>query len=72
LVVIGATGSGKSASCKSITGLKSDEVFKASGSLASMTYETKGTLVNWFGDKTKEQLFVIDTPGLGDSKGRDM
>ncbi len=37
----------------------------------SHTYETKGILTNWFGDGDNAKIFVLDTPGLGDSAGRD-
>lgn len=37
----------------------------------SHTYETKGILTNWFGKEDSESIFLLDTPGLGDSKGRD-
>ena len=69
--VLGGTGTGKSASCKTITGIKTNDVFKPSSSLSSVTFETKGIMANWFGDKTKEKIFVIDTPGFGDSDGKD-
>jgi predicted GTPase len=39
--------------------------------MASHTYETKGILANWFGDPKNDKIFILDTPGLGDSKGRD-
>lgn len=71
MCVIGGTGSGKSASCKSITGIKSNDIFMPSDSINSVTTKTKGILTNWFGNKNKEQIFVLDTPGLGDTKGRD-
>lgn len=71
MCVIGGTGSGKSATCKSITGIKSNDIFKPSDSAISETTKTKGILTYWFGDKSNDQIFVIDSPGLGDSKGRD-
>ena len=65
---IGATGSGKSQSCNSVCGIN---YFEASASMNSHTYETKGILAHWFGDPKYEKIFILDTPGLGDSKGRD-
>jgi predicted GTPase len=65
---IGATGSGKSQSCNTICG---KDYFEASANMNSHTYETKGILAHWFGDPNNDKIFVIDTPGLGDSQGRD-
>lgn len=65
---IGATGSGKSQSCNTICGR---DYFEASASMNSHTYETKGILAHWFGDPKNDKIFVLDTPGLGDSQGRD-
>lgn len=70
--VIGGTGSGKSTTCKSITGIRGNEVFEANDGLSSVTTETKGILTTWFGDRDLEPLIVLDTPGLGDSEGRDV
>ncbi len=66
--MIGATGSGKSQTCNTISG---ENYFQASAGMTSHTYETKGMLTHWFGDKQLEKIFVLDTPGLGDSEGRD-
>ena len=66
--MIGATGSGKSSSCNTICGQR--DKFAVSSGLDGHTYETKGILTPWFG-KGDEEIFIIDTPGLGDPKGRD-
>lgn len=69
--VLGATGSGKSSTCKTITGSKTNEIFNPSSSLSAATYETKGSCTNWFGKSDLEPVIVLDTPGLGDTEGRD-
>ena len=71
IVVLGSTGAGKSATCKTLTGQRDNEVFKTSDRMSSATYLTKGMLSNWYGREGLERIFVIDTPGLGDSQGRD-
>jgi predicted GTPase len=68
ICLIGATGAGKSSTCNTVCGQCH---FKASEALESFTYATEGILTNWYGNKDKESIFVLDTPGLGDSKGRD-
>lgn len=69
VVLIGSTGSGKSATCNTICGTSNK--FSVSDSMNSHTYETKGILAKWFGQEENENIFVVDTPGLGDSQGRD-
>ena len=71
LCVVGSTGTGKSSTCKTITGLTTNEIFNPSNSLTSETFETKGICTTWFGREDLEKIFVLDTPGLGDSDGRD-
>ena len=65
---MGATGAGKSSTCNTICG---KEHFHTSDSLNTHTYETKGLFTNWFNDRANERILLIDTPGLGDSDGRD-
>ena len=65
---IGLTGSGKSATANSICG---QDKFKESPSSASETDSVTGLLSTWQGVKGEEPVIVLDTPGLGDSKGRD-
>ena len=31
----------------------------------------KGVITNWFGERDNEEVIVVDTPGLGDTEGRD-
>ncbi|EDR28672.1 hypothetical protein, conserved [Entamoeba dispar SAW760] len=63
LVVIGSTGNGKSALCNFI--LKKS-FFKESNNPQSVTKETIGS----YGEGDRQDVFVIDTPGLQDSEGR--
>jgi predicted GTPase len=66
--VIGLTGSGKSSTANSISG---QQKFKESCGTASETDLVNGLLSTWQGVKGEEPVIVLDTPGLGDSKGRD-
>ena len=68
IVVIGQTGSGKSTTANSICG---QQKFKESCSTTSETDSVTGLLATWQGVGGEEPVIVIDTPGLGDSKGRD-
>ena len=69
LVMIGSTGTGKSASCNSLCG--SPDLYPASANASSMTYVTKALRVKWFGRHGEEEFLLIDTPGLGDTAGKD-
>ena len=71
MCVLGNTGTGKSSTCKTITGATSNEIFNPSCNFTSETFETKGTCTKWFGREYLERIFVLDTPGLGDSDGGD-
>ena len=68
VALIGCTGSGKSATANSICG---QQRFKESCSTVSETDSVTGLLSTWQGVEGEEPVIVIDTPGLGDSKGRD-
>ena len=48
-----------------------EEAFGTSESICSFTYETKCVLRPWFGNKQFERALFVDTPGLGDTEGRD-
>ena len=74
MVLLGVTGSGKSATCNT---LSDSSHFKVSGSCESETDKVSGLVCRWRGqnqgaEKDKGFPFIImDTPGFGDSKGRD-
>ena len=68
VALIGQTGSGKSATANSICG---QQEFKESYSTDSETDSVTALLATWQGVKGEEPVIAIDTPGLGDSKGRD-
>ena len=69
IVVIGATGTGKSTLCNVISGKKhnDNEVFPVSPNMESCTNVTKQSSELWQG--TGFNVNVIDTPGLCDSHG---
>ena len=69
LVMIGPSGTGKSSTCNSLCG--SFDKYPASSAASSMTFKTTVYPVKWFGRDDEEGLNLIDTPGLGDSEGRD-
>ena len=68
VALIGQTGSGKSTTANSICG---QQKFKESCSTDSETDSVTALLATWQGVKGEEPVIAIDTPGLGDSKGRD-
>ena len=68
ICLIGVTGHGKSSTANSLVGQK---YFKASQNLQSETADVKGLVTHACGNINNEKLIVIDTPGFGDSKGRD-
>ena len=65
LILFGITGSGKSTFGNTIVG--NDNAFKESANLESETSETIWKTGEFEGQK----VYVIDTPGLKDSEGRD-
>jgi predicted GTPase len=71
-VFIGVTGSGKSQTAQSLTGIK--DKFKTSPWTESETLKVSSAISHWRDETiktdTKPTVF-IDTPGLGDSQGRD-
>ena len=64
LVLIGETGNGKSSLGNFILG---KQVFSVSDKPQSETQFTKGE----YGDNEKRDIFVIDTPGLQDTEGKE-
>ncbi len=64
MIVIGATGDGKSSLCNFILGTNK---FKVSDDPESETKETMGS----YGINDAKNIYVIDTPGLHDDKGTD-
>ncbi len=68
LCVIGSTGTGKSATCNSLCG---KDLFPSSAEATSKTFETTMYSVHWQGKTHQPKFLLIDTPGLGDTLGRD-
>jgi predicted GTPase len=46
-----------------------DQLFPASASATSLTFATTIKKIQWSNDK--REAYLVDTPGLGDSEGRD-
>lgn len=65
ILLLGATGDGKSQLGNFI--LNNPKAFKVSDDIKSETKETEGK----YGVKGAEDIFVIDTPGLQDTEGKD-
>ena len=64
LVLFGETGHGKSTLGNELLG---KEVFPTNDSISSVTKEISG----FQGEDKSKDLFVIDTPGINDSEGKD-
>jgi predicted GTPase len=69
VVVIGSTGTGKSSLCNILCGHPTGQRFMVWEKADSCTNITTKHIEKWFG--TGSEFVLIDTPGLGDSKGRD-
>ena len=67
--MIGVTGHGKSSTANSICG--DPNKFKVSEAIRSETNAVKGIVTTWEGKPDTEKIIVVDTPGIGDSEGRD-
>lgn len=70
ICIIGSTGTGKSALCNTICGDSNKEKYPESEEPTSKSFETTAINVTWW-DKVGDPFILIDTPGLGDTKGRD-
>jgi predicted GTPase len=66
--LIGLTGHGKSHTCNTLS--KSD-AFKVSAGIDSETEKVFGVVTRWRKEPKGIPCIIIDTPGIGDSKGRD-
>ncbi len=67
--MLGVTGHGKSRTSNTICG--NQNTFQFSSKAISETSDVKAFVTKWRGDSKEEPLIVIDTPGIGDSEGRD-
>ena len=78
VVVVGDTGSGKSCFCSVLDGsLRFDESsghavgnFPIGHGVDSETNTPNIRLLRWFGETDSPQVCLVDTPGLGDSRGQ--
>jgi len=68
ICVIGLTGHGKSHTCNT---LSNSEEFKVSAATESETEKVSGIVTRWRKEQKGEPCIIIDTPCMGDSKGRD-
>ncbi len=68
ICVLGVTGHGKSSLGNVICG---ENVFEANAALKSVTEKVQGMVTTWRDISTHVPLICIDTPGFGDSEGRD-
>ena len=74
LVVIGATGTGKSTLCNILAGRKHDDdsLFPVSGDMSSCTNKTTAKDLHWRGIRNDLPFTLVDTPGLNDpTPGKD-
>lgn len=69
LCLIGATGVGKSSLGNMIGNLSEDQTFEVSGDTESCTVKSLSRVCTW---ADGSEFVLMDTPGLGDSKGRDI
>ena len=73
VLVIGQTGTGKSTFCNFLTGHSKEDEFFATGSNEnedSVTTALKLKKGKWRGRKEEKNFTIIDTPGLGDTRGK--
>ncbi len=69
ICLLGVTGSGKSYTATNLSG--DPKSFKVAGDLTSETSEVTGVVTNFLGEKDEPVFIITDTPGIGDSNGRD-
>ena len=69
VIVIGATGSGKSTFCNVMAGKRANDRLFPVGHVDSRTTTTTSNKVNWMGNDFEMNL--IDTPGMQDSELED-
>jgi predicted GTPase len=69
VVVLGPTGTGKSALCNTLCGDISKTRYAERSEIISEISKTKQETVKWFGNES--EFILVDTPGLGDSEHRD-
>jgi len=67
-IILGSTGSGKSAFANRVTGNAPNSIFKESNDLESASSKTLSLSAKWFGDSKSNTVEVIDTPGLSDTQ----
>ena len=66
--LLGETGTGKSSVANSLLG---KILFKTSCDIKSETSHMQGVFLNFPIDNHKHKILLFDTPGFGDSEGRD-
>lgn len=69
--LIGATGTGKSATGNTLFKCSTNSHFRVSADPNSTTSESLAKTLPWRGDSSKGNLRCVDTPGLSDTMGRD-
>ena len=69
VLVLGSTGSGKSALCNTLINDQSHTTFIESEKITSFTAKTNSRKVQWF--DSSGEFILIDTPGMNDSESKD-
>ena len=75
MVIVGATGAGKSSIAYALLGCDpqgSGCIFEVCSSAASCTTQTTMGLGPWLGEETSQDFTVVDTPGFGNSEVRKL